>query len=66
MDYINVNGIKIPMRMININDIAKYYGVSVVKLGHRIIDDDGNMSCSECGGSECWGNYCMNCGAKME
>lgn len=31
-----------------------------------ISDEDGNIKCSNCGSSECWGNYCMNCGAKME
>lgn len=30
-----------------------------------ISDEDGNIKCSNCGSSECWGNYCMNCGAKM-
>ena len=28
-------------------------------------DEDGNIKCSNCGSSECWGNYCMNRGAKM-
>ena len=28
-------------------------------------DEDGNIECSNCGSPECWGNYCMNCGAKM-
>ena len=36
------------------------------KTGRRIVDEDGNIQCSECGSGECWGNYCMNCGAKME
>ena len=31
-----------------------------------LVDEDGNIKCSNCGNSECWGNYCMNCGAKME
>lgn len=30
-----------------------------------ISDEDGNIKCSNCGSFECWGNYCMNCGAKM-
>ncbi len=30
-----------------------------------LVDEDGNMKCSNCGNGECWGNYCMNCGAKM-
>lgn len=28
-------------------------------------DEDGNIECSNCGSLECWGNFCMNCGAKM-
>lgn len=31
-----------------------------------LVDEDGNMKCSNCGNSECWGNYCMNCGADMK
>lgn len=30
-----------------------------------ISDEDGNIKCSNCGSFECWGNYCMNCGADM-
>jgi DNA-directed RNA polymerase subunit RPC12/RpoP len=30
-----------------------------------IRDEDGNIKCSNCGSHECWGNYCMNCGAQM-
>lgn len=32
---------------------------------HAISDKDGNIKCSNCGSFECWGNYCMDCGAKM-
>ena len=32
---------------------------------HVISDEDGNIKCSNCGSFDCWGNYCMNCGAKM-
>ena len=31
-----------------------------------ISDEDGNIKCSNCGSFECWGNYCMDCGAKMD
>ena len=34
--------------------------------GRRQVDEDGNIQCSECGSGECWGNYWMNCGARME
>ena len=37
-----------------------------VRHAHMLSDEDGNIQCSECGSGECWGNYCMNCGAKME
>lgn len=30
-----------------------------------IRDEYGNIACSNCGSPNCWGNYCMNCGAKM-
>lgn len=30
-----------------------------------LVDEDGNIECSNCGSPECWGNFCMNCGAKM-
>lgn len=39
---------------------------SIKPKAYRIIDEDGNMKCSVCGSSECWGNYCMHCGSKME
>lgn len=35
------------------------------KTGHRIVDEDGDITCSVCGSKECWGNYCMHCGAEM-
>ena len=37
-----------------------------VKHAYMLTDEDGNIKCSNCGSSECWGNYCMNCGAKMD
>lgn len=30
-----------------------------------VTDEDGNIKCSNCGSFECWGNYCMDCGADM-
>lgn len=30
-----------------------------------IVDEDGNMECSNCGSSNCFDNYCGNCGAKL-
>lgn len=37
-----------------------------VQHAYKILDEDGNMECSNCRSAECWGNYCMNCGAKMD
>lgn len=33
---------------------------------HKLVNEDGDIRCSKCGSSECWGNYCMECGSKME
>lgn len=35
------------------------------KHAHVIIDEDGNMWCSNCGSSNCFDNYCGYCGAKL-
>ena len=37
-----------------------------VKRGHWIVDEDGNIKCSECGHRGVGDNYCERCGAKME
>lgn len=37
-----------------------------VRHAYMLTDEDGNIECSNCGSGECWGNYCMNCGAKMD
>lgn len=36
-----------------------------LKHAHVIIDEDGNMWCSNCGSSNCFDNYCGYCGAKL-
>lgn len=36
-----------------------------VKHGHWVVDEDGNIKCSECGHSGVGDNYCERCGAKM-
>ncbi len=33
--------------------------------GKIIIDEDGNTSCSECGQTSVFGNFCCNCGADV-
>lgn len=35
------------------------------KYAHVIVDEDGNMECSNCGSSFCFDNYCAHCGAKL-
>jgi hypothetical protein len=36
-----------------------------IKHTYVIVDEDGNMECSNCGSSNCYDNYCGNCGAKL-
>lgn len=36
-----------------------------VKHAYVIVDEDGNMECSNCGSSNCFDNYCGTCGAKL-
>lgn len=40
--------------------------VEPVRHGHWIVDDDGNVFCSECRNSGVNENYCSKCGAKMD
>ena len=35
------------------------------KHAYVIVDEDGNMECSNCGSTNCFDNYCGNCGAKL-
>ena len=37
-----------------------------VNHAYVITDEDGNIECSNCGSSNCFDNYCGNCGAKMD
>jgi len=54
---------------INLSEETKEFLLEALKgepvTAYVISDEDGNIKCSNCGSSECWGNYCMNCGAKM-
>lgn len=36
-----------------------------LKQAYVIVDEDGNMECSNCGSSFCFDNYCGHCGAKL-
>jgi hypothetical protein len=36
-----------------------------LKHAYVIVDEDGNMECSNCGSSNCFDSYCGNCGAKL-
>ena len=53
----------------NMNDIDRQTILNLPPAqpltAYVISDEDGNIKCSNCGSLECWGNYCMNCGAKM-
>lgn len=35
------------------------------KHAYVIVNEDGNMECSNCGSSNCFDDYCGNCGAKL-
>ena len=35
------------------------------KHAYVMVDEDGNMECSNCGSSNCFDNYCGTCGAKL-
>lgn len=37
-----------------------------IRYGHWVVDEDGNIKCSECGHHSVGDNYCERCGAKME
>lgn len=39
---------------------------SEVRHGHWIVDEDGNIKCSECGYHGVGDNYCERCGVKMD
>lgn len=47
-------------------DDAPTIDAEPAKHAYMLTDEDGNIECSNCGSSECWGNYCMNCGARMD
>lgn len=51
---------------IAIKALEKTEDVKPIVYTTLLVDEDGNMKCSNCGNSECWGNYCMNCGATMK
>lgn len=38
----------------------------LIRHGHWIVDEDGNITCSECGHHGVGDNYCERCGAKMD
>lgn len=39
---------------------------ALVRRGHWIVDEDGNITCSVCGNGSSNDNFCEHCGAKME
>lgn len=46
-------------------DNEYHYIEAEPKHAYVIVDEDGNMECSNCGSSNCFDNYCGNCGAKL-
>lgn len=52
-------------QVIEIISVVPYVEVEPVKHAYVIVDEDGNMECSNCGSSNCFDNYCGNCGAKL-
>ena len=40
--------------------------IGIIRNGHWIVDEDGNIKCSECGHHGVGDNYCERCGAKMD
>ena len=40
--------------------------VAPVVHGHWVVDEDGNIKCSECGHHGVGDNYCERCGARMD
>lgn len=57
--------LKVSLRVVkqNIKDIPTIEAEP--KHAYVIVDEDGNMECSNCGSSNCFDNYCGNCGAKL-
>ena len=52
------------------DEMAEYRAIDALPsaqplTAYVIKDEYGNIKCSNCGSPNCWGNYCMNCGAKM-
>lgn len=37
----------------------------LVMPAYVIVDEDGNMECSNCGSDNCFDDYCGHCGAKL-
>lgn len=40
--------------------------IGIIRHGHWVVDEDGNITCSECGHHGVGDNYCERCGAKMD
>ncbi len=37
-----------------------------IEHGHWVVDEDGNIKCSECGHHGVGDNYCERCGTRMD
>ena len=47
-------------------EMMKELGYEPVRHGKWIVDEDGNIECSECGCHGVGDNYCERCGARMD
>ena len=61
-DYLHGIGVRLKFAVQKLEQLPSAQPLTA----YVISDEDGNIKCSNCGSSECWGNYCMDCGAKMD
>lgn len=76
MRLIDVDEIKLPRGFFEkVDNVPKFYewlstlptvDAKPIQHGHWIVDEDGNIKCSECGHHGVGDNYCERCGAKMD
>lgn len=76
MRLIDVDKIKLPHGYFEkVDNVPKFYNwldtlptvdAEPIRHGHWVVDEDGNITCSECGHHGVGDNYCERCGAKMD
>ena len=52
-------------RLLSEEPTAEIANVTERRKGHWVVDEDGNIECSECGHSGVGDYYCERCGADM-